>query len=89
MKGILPEKIRKRRSKIGFATPEEKWIKEMKNMIYDIINSESFKKRKYFNHEAILEEFDKLFKNKIKYDKVLWRILNLELWLREFIDRRN
>ncbi|CEG12441.1 hypothetical protein MSIBF_A230002 [groundwater metagenome] len=89
MKNILPEKIRKRRSKIGFAAPDERWLKENKNKILEIFKSESFKKRKYFNQELIINKFNELC-DVGQYDSdilIFWRIINLEMWMRVFVDK--
>lgn len=86
-KGVIPEKIRKRRSKYGFETPEVRWTKEMKDLFKEIFESESFGKRKYFNQKNILKEFDSFCKGKKIQPKLFWRALNLELWMRIFIDK--
>jgi len=87
MKNILPEKIRKRRSKIGFATPEEIWFKENKNKILEIFSSESFKKRKYFNQKEIINKFNEFCDGKNYDSNIFWKIINLEIWIKLFIDK--
>ena len=85
MKDILPEKVRKRRSKLGFPTPQETWFKKNKDKILEIFNSESLKERKYFNQKAIIKSFNE-FCNGKKYDSnMFWKIINLEIWFRVFI----
>ncbi|ACN98141.1 asparagine synthase [Sulfurihydrogenibium azorense Az-Fu1] len=37
MDGVLPEQIRKRVDKVGFATPEEKWLRINKGFVEDIM----------------------------------------------------
>lgn len=87
MKGILPERIRKRRDKMGFVTPEEVWVKTMlKDWVMDILTSESFKNRKYWNADKVLKEFEDVFREKEKYTSDLWRYVCLELWLRGLVD---
>ncbi len=88
MKNILPEKIRKRRSKIGFATPEEIWFKENKEKILEIFSSESFKKRKYFNQKEIINKFNEFCDGKNYDSNIFWKIINLEIWMRVFIDKK-
>jgi asparagine synthase (glutamine-hydrolysing) len=83
MKGIIPEKIRMRRDKMGFVTPEEVWMKTvLKDWVIDILTSESFKNRKYWNADKVLKEFEDVFREKEKYTSDLWRYVCLELWLR-------
>ncbi|MCX7881350.1 MAG: asparagine synthase (glutamine-hydrolyzing) [Patescibacteria group bacterium] len=87
-KTLLPEKINQRRNKIGFTTPEYQWFMRMKNKIYQIFLSESFAKRKYFNQKEVLVAFQKFIQGKIDDTMIFWRLLNLELWLREFFDKK-
>jgi len=83
-KDLLPKLIRKRRNKIGFTTPEEEWFMRMKNRIYSIFLSPSFASRPYFNQPQVLKEFQKFIEGKNSDTLLFWRLLNVELWLREF-----
>jgi asparagine synthase (glutamine-hydrolysing) len=87
LKGILPEKIRMRKDKIGFSTPEADWFKNRKlqNILQDIIESDSFRARGYFDVKQCKKEF-KSFQNYHKYNPEFWKWINLELWFRSFID---
>jgi asparagine synthase (glutamine-hydrolysing) len=89
VKGTIPEKIRKRRSKIGFAVPEKKWLIELKDEIMKVFTSEEFKSRKCFNQEEIVKKFKEFCEGKLsdEYVRVFWRILILEFWFRIFIDK--
>ncbi len=86
MKDLLPSQIRNRRNKIGFTTPEHEWFMRMKNRIYGIFLSESFASRPYFNQTEVLQAFRKFIEGKNEDTLLFWRVLNVELWLREFID---
>ncbi len=83
-KDLLPKLIRKRRNKIGFTTPEEEWFMRMKNRIYSIFLSPSFASRPYFNQAHVLKGFQKFIEGKNSDTLLFWRLLNVELWLREF-----
>ena len=86
-KGLLPELVRTRRNKVGFTTPEAEWFKRLKTRFYGIFLSESFAERPYFNQQAVLHAFEGHIKGRNTTDTmVFWRMLNVELWLREFID---
>ena len=87
LKGILPEKIRMRKDKVGFSTPEADWFKNKKlqAILEDVIESDSFKGRGYFNVKQCKKEF-KSFQNYNKYNPEFWKWINLELWFRSFID---
>jgi asparagine synthase (glutamine-hydrolysing) len=87
--GLLPEVVRKRRNKIGFTTPEQEWFKRLKTRFYGIFLSESFAERPYFGQQAVLHAFEGHIKGRNTTDTmVFWRMLNVELWLREFIDEK-
>jgi asparagine synthase (glutamine-hydrolysing) len=89
MDGMVPSKILARRDKIGFATPDSIWLCQPKfiELINGIIDSAQFQKRPYW----IASEVKKLFKEHIGGKKdnsgSIWRIINMEIWLRTFIDR--
>jgi asparagine synthase (glutamine-hydrolysing) len=84
---ILPPLINRRRNKIGFTTPEHEWFMRLKNRFYGIFLSESFANRPYFNQPAVLEAFEGFIKgNNDTTSMLFWRLLNVELWLREFFD---
>ena len=87
LKGILPEKIRMRKDKIGFSTPESDWFKNKKlqELLSDVIESESFKERGYFDVKQCKKEL-KLFQNYHKYNSEFWKWIHLELWFRKFVD---
>jgi asparagine synthase (glutamine-hydrolysing) len=88
MKDILPEKIRMRVDKIGFATPEALWFREeyFRNFIHGILTSPSFKNRGIIDPEKALQLFEKHCENRIDISKDIWKWINLELWFRMFID---
>ncbi|MCS7093433.1 MAG: asparagine synthase (glutamine-hydrolyzing) [Patescibacteria group bacterium] len=86
--GILPTMINQRRNKIGFTTPEYQWFLRMKNKIYSIFLSQSFTQRPYFNQKNVLEAFKKFIEGRVDDTMIFWRLINLELWLREFFDKK-
>jgi asparagine synthase (glutamine-hydrolysing) len=85
--GILPEKIRMRKDKVGFSTPESDWFKNKKlqALLTDVIESKSFNERGYFNIKQCKKELQTLQKYN-KYNTEFWKWINLELWFRTFID---
>ncbi len=87
MKRDLPPLIHRRRNKVGFTTPEVEWFQTLGTDFRKIFASKSFGKRPYFNQKAIIDEFDAFLQNRSKTDSMIfWRMLNVELWLREFVD---
>jgi asparagine synthase (glutamine-hydrolysing) len=89
MKDILPEEVRNRKDKMGFVTPEDVWFRTiLRNQILEIISSKSFAERGYFNVNQVKKAFHEHCKGIINISSTIWRWVNLELWLRAFIDRR-
>lgn len=86
MKGILPDKIRLRRSKIGFETPEKRWIQELRGKLSDFFSDPALVATKYFDVDALRRL---IRKSTLTNDeaRLIWRILNVELWYREFAPR--
>jgi len=90
LKEKLDDQIRLRKDKIGFETPESNWFreKEFQNFTLEILNSSTFKSRKYFNSERVIRLYEEHIKGINDNASIIWKCLNLELWLREFIDNR-
>ena len=86
-RGVLPASITRRRDKIGFTTPQNEWFHEQRDYIYGVFRSESFGSRPYFDRSQVLAAFGLWLRGKGSLDSMaFWRILNVELWLREFFD---
>ncbi|MCX9076233.1 MAG: asparagine synthase (glutamine-hydrolyzing) [Candidatus Methanoperedens sp.] len=87
MKDILPENVRNRKDKMGFVTPENIWFRTFaKDKIVEIIRSKRFIQRKYFNILEIKKEFEAHCNGEKNIGSTIWRWINLELWMRMFID---
>jgi len=89
MDGMLPDLINYRRNKIGFTTPEAEWFMRLKNRFYGIFMSSEFAARPYFNQEEVVKAFEGFIKGTNDIPSfTFWRLLNVELWLREFFDEK-
>ncbi|MEM2121958.1 MAG: asparagine synthase C-terminal domain-containing protein, partial [Candidatus Woesearchaeota archaeon] len=86
MKGITPKEILSRMDKIGFATPEETWLvdEKVRKIFFKIINSQSFKNRKYWNADKIKELYLKHLKKQGNYANEIWKCICLEKWFEIF-----
>ncbi|MDQ7021818.1 MAG: asparagine synthase (glutamine-hydrolyzing) [Candidatus Dojkabacteria bacterium] len=85
MKGIIPDKNRLRRSKVGFTNPEWEWIERKKDKFIEIFSSTSFRSRSFWNVDKVLEEFDKAINGGKDYDSDIlffWRLFIVEMWMR-------
>ena len=87
LKGTLPEKIRRRRRKVGFTTPEMRWIKARRAAFTSLYQSPSFQSRPFWRGEQVVDAFRRCCKGEVEDSWFFWRAINVELWLREFCDR--
>ncbi|REF37827.1 asparagine synthase (glutamine-hydrolyzing) [Thermasporomyces composti] len=84
---LLPPDVRHRRNKIGFTIPERTWFPVLAREFRAILSSPSFGTRPYWHQPTVVEAFDKLVERRAASETMLfWRLLNVELWLRTFID---
>jgi asparagine synthase (glutamine-hydrolysing) len=89
IKGIVPEAIRCRMDKMGFVTPEQVWMREdLRPFVLEVLSSDSFRNRPYWDAGAVIRDYLAFLDQKSPYSPEIWRIVNTELWLRQFFDQR-
>jgi asparagine synthase (glutamine-hydrolysing) len=84
--GVLPEKVRLRRWKVGFTTPETRWLRARRAAIQGLFRSPQFCARPYWNAAALTDAFDRFCDNRVEPSQIFWRAINTEIWLRVFFD---
>jgi asparagine synthase (glutamine-hydrolysing) len=88
MRGVLPEPVRTRLDKKGFSTPEDIWFRtSLRDWAADILRSPSLAQRGWVQPCEVLRLFDRHAAGAVNESVLLWRILNVELWARMFLDR--
>ena len=76
--GLISEKIRLRKDKIGFATPEFRWLNEMKNEFKEYITTDL---KEFINTKKLLDDWDLLINNQTKSGITnIWRFINFAVW---------
>jgi asparagine synthase (glutamine-hydrolysing) len=84
LKGFLPDKIIKR-NKMGFGIPINKWFRsELKNYIKEVLYSNEFMKRGFFDPEGVKQMIEEHISGKQNHGLRIWSLLCLELWFRTF-----
>lgn len=84
MIGIVPEKILNRVDKIGFATPEKSLAK---TLIYnDTEFIESMQGLSYFDVNELRKEIEDTLMDKVPFNWLPWRAINLSWWLKVNIE---
>jgi asparagine synthase (glutamine-hydrolysing) len=87
MRGTLPEKIRRRRWKVGFTTPEFRWIRAERSYFEELMGSDSFRSRVYWDGDAVARSFADALDGRAEESLFFWRAINVEVWHRVFFDR--
>ncbi|MGB2756054.1 MAG: asparagine synthase (glutamine-hydrolyzing), partial [Acidimicrobiia bacterium] len=82
--GTLPDKIRLRRWKVGFTTPETRWFRARRATIQGLFRSPLFAARPYWDGPAVADAFTGMLDGKVEPSPFFWRALNVEIWLRVF-----
>ncbi len=81
-KNLIPEKIRLRKDKMGFVTPEEKWLRSLpEGSIREILNSPAARQAGHLNIPEALAEVLAIRRGEKPFSFLPWRILNYCLWM--------
>lgn len=86
MKTLLPSRLLIRR-KTGFRTPINHLLRTgLKELIFQVLMDSRTLNRGLFNKDAIKELVEKHLSGEGNYGELLWRMINVELWCRTFLD---
>ena len=82
MRGILPETIRNRRDKIGFATPEDEWLIDIKDYLKEYFTKSL---NEFINIDNVLNNWNKIFKRESRVRIMpFWRFINFAVWMKVY-----
>lgn len=85
MKGILPEDVRLRRDKLGFATPEQRWFRgPLRAFVLAGIEETLNRYPGLLAESATRSVAAEMLDGRRPLDFTLWRIINLGIWGRQF-----
>lgn len=84
MTGILPDSIRDRSDKIGFATPESVWATQMNPAEFRQNLETAIQSSHGILNSEILEIFDQMTSGQRPYDTSVWRALCFGRWVNLF-----
>ena len=86
LRPYLPDAMREN-PKVIFTAFQTSWFRKyFVGEVHALLNSESFKSRPYFDHEVTKRRIDDFFRGEGDNSFFLWQLINLEMWLRRFID---
>lgn len=84
----LPSAILDRTDKIGFFTPEQKWLRnELAEPLNDTFQSQRFRERGFYDYPKLLAYVKNFQRGEANNSHILWRWFNLEKWL-ELVEKR-
>lgn len=81
MAGILPEVVKERRDKLGFATPEQIWFRgPLRSLVMEGTEATIARYPDLMNGDAVRALRDEMLDGRRPVDFTLWRIVNLGIW---------
>ena len=81
--GIVPEEIRNRKDKLGFAPPEVSWLNgPLRPWVEDVFSSSEFRKREWWDPAIVDSVWRRFLCGERWLFTSVWRWLSLELWAR-------
>lgn len=86
---LMPSSVTWRRSKLGYPTPFARWLREepYRQQFHDLVLSSSLLHRELMTKESIQFYWDQHQAGAADRSWLLYRLVTLELWYRQFIDR--
>jgi len=82
MEGILPEKVQKRMDKIGFATPEEVWVRGKGTSIFRTEMENAIEASAGILNSRTMDEFEAMVTGRKKFNFLIWRMINFGRWMK-------
>jgi asparagine synthase (glutamine-hydrolysing) len=83
MRGIVPDAILDRRDKLGFVTPEGRWLTLVDGWVRRVLGSDTAHRVPFLNLRVVRQEWDSISKGRRRLDFRVWRWLNLIRWTEE------
>ena len=81
---LLPRQILERK-KIGFRVPIDQWLRgPMRSFLLDHLAGSRARTARYYRPAALQRVLDEHLHGRVNHEKLLWSLLNLELWCRHF-----
>jgi asparagine synthase (glutamine-hydrolysing) len=83
VRDLLPPQVLARRDKMGFPVPLQVWARgPAREFFCDVLLSKRARERGLYDMQSV----EQLINEEAAFSRVLWGLLQLELWHREFID---
>lgn len=82
MRGIVPDTILDRRDKVGFATPEKRWLSELRPWVEETLDEADAVS--CLDKQAMIRTWNEVLEGRRAFDWQIWRWLNLIRWSKAF-----
>ncbi len=87
VRGVIPEEVRTRKDKIGFAVPFVEWMRgPLDGLVREVLESYRFRERGFFDVPFLRAARERLLEGEERWAEVLWNAVAAELWMRSFVD---
>jgi len=80
MRGIVPDPILDRRDKIGFATPERRWLGTLRPWVEAVLGSDAARGTPVLRPAVLRTEWQRILEGRRPFDFRVWRWINLIHW---------
>jgi asparagine synthase (glutamine-hydrolysing) len=84
LRGLVPDPILDRRDKIGFATPEARWLRALEPWVEDVFASDAAHATGPLRTAEARKEWQDMRDGRRPFDAAVWRWLNLIRWSDRF-----
>jgi len=75
------------RKKAGFGAPIRSWLRgALQPMVNDLLSEETIRRRGLFRYAEVKRIIDANLSGREDYNLQVFQLLNLELWMRAFVD---
>ncbi len=81
MRGLVPDSILDRKDKIGFGTPEQRWLNSLKPWVDGILQGECANSIPAINIDVMKREWMNVSNGRAPFDWRIWRWINLIRWV--------
>lgn len=83
-RGLAPERVLQRRDKIGFATPEEAWLKDARPWVDNVMSGRLLREMPVFVPAVMEQEIAQVKNGQKRLTGEVWRWINLSKWVERF-----
>jgi len=80
MRGLVPDPILDRKDKIGFATPERRWLSSLRPWVESVLSSETAMRLPMLRPAAMKAEWQAMLESRSPFDWRFWRWINFIRW---------